>query len=174
VHLVGTGFGGWVAAEMAAAHQARCRTLTLVGAAGMRPPAGFIHDPMMESWEDYVRRGFSSDAAFESFFGASPDPILVDLWDRSREATARVTWKPWMWSLQLPQLLRAVATPTLLVWGGDDRIVPVACAERYHEALARSSVEVIPGAGHLVDIEHPDLVAGLVEALFGTQRIGTH
>ena len=76
--------------------------------------------------------------------------------------TARVTWKPWMWSLQLPTLLRAVTTPSLLVWGAADRIVPFDCAEQYAEVLSNSQIEVIDDAGHVVDLEQPDRLAELI------------
>jgi len=162
VHVAGLGFGGWLAAEMAAMHQGRFATMTLVGAAGIKPREGFIHDPMTESWTDYSRQCFRDDAAFIAHFGRHPPQEIIDLWDYSREMTARVTWKPWMWSLQLPTLLRAVTTPSLLVWGTEDRIVPLDCAEQYAALLANSQIEVVDNAGHVVDLEQPDRLAELI------------
>jgi pimeloyl-ACP methyl ester carboxylesterase len=123
VDVVGLGFGGWVAAEMATMNQRFFRTLTLVGAAGIKPSEGFIHDPMLGSFEDYVRLGFADQRHFDDLFGDEIDPAVVQLWDFSREMTARLTWKQWMWSTPLPDLLRGVATPALVVWGDQDRIV---------------------------------------------------
>jgi pimeloyl-ACP methyl ester carboxylesterase len=162
VHLVGLGMGGWIAAEMAAMNQRRLASLTLVGAAGIAPREGFIHDPMTESFTAYVRQGFRDDAAFEAVFGAEPVQDVVDLWDYSREMTARVTWKPWMWSLQLPDLLRGVRTPALLVWGGEDRIVPRDSAHQYAESLPNARLEIVGGAGHVVELEQPEALAVLV------------
>jgi len=162
LHVVGLGFGGWLAAEMAAMHQKRFATMTLVGAAGIKPRDGFIHDPMTESWTDYARQSFRDDAAFIGHFGRNPPQEIIDLWDYSREMTARVTWKPWMWSLQLPTLLRAVSTPSLLVWGIADRIVPFDCAEQYAAVLSQSQIEVVDDAGHVVDLEQPDRLAELI------------
>jgi pimeloyl-ACP methyl ester carboxylesterase len=164
VHVVGLGFGGWLAAEMAAMNQARFLTMTLVGAAGLKPRHGMIHDPMMESWTDYARQSFRDDASFIDHFGRKPTQDLIDLWDFSREMTARVTWKPWMWSLQLPQLLRAVTTPSLIVWGRDDRIVPLDCGEQYAEILANAQLQIVDEAGHVVDLEQPDRLAEMVVA----------
>ena len=162
VHMVGLGFGGWVAAEMAAMHQGRFSTMTLVGAAGMKPREGLIHDPMMESWTDYARQCFRNDDAFIAFFGKDPAPEVIELWDFSREMTARVTWKPWMWSLQLPELLRSVTTPSMIVWGSDDRIVPHDCGEQYADILCNSQLELVDDAGHVVDLEQPDRLAELI------------
>jgi pimeloyl-ACP methyl ester carboxylesterase len=162
VHLVGLGFGGWVAAEMATMAARRLSALTLVGAAGIKPREGFIHDPVTAGFVEYVRLGFHDDDAFDAFFGAEPAKDMIDLWDYSREMTARVTWKPWMWSLQLPMLLRGVAVPAQVIWGGEDQVVPLDCGEQYAEILPNGRLEVIDGAGHLVELERPEAVARLV------------
>jgi pimeloyl-ACP methyl ester carboxylesterase len=164
IDLVGFGFGGWVAAELAAMDQRRLRTLTLVGAAGIRPREGegLIHDPMAESWTAYARQSFRDQAHFEEIFGEEPPQDVIDVWDYSREMTARVTWKPWMWSLQLPALLKLVDTPALVIWGGADQVVPVDSGRQYSEVLPNGRLEIIEEAGHAVELEEPERVAELV------------
>jgi pimeloyl-ACP methyl ester carboxylesterase len=162
VHLVGLGLGGWIAAEIATMAPRRLASMTLVGAAGIKPRDGFIHDPMMSSWTDYARIGFHDESRFEKVIGSEPNDDLMTLWDHSREMTARVTWKPWMWSGQLPSLLRGVATPSLVVWGRHDRIVPLDCGEQYCELLADARLEIVDDAGHTVDLEKPELLAQLI------------
>jgi pimeloyl-ACP methyl ester carboxylesterase len=161
-HLVGFGFGGWVAAEFATMNQDSLASLTLVGAAGIKPRAGFIHDPMLNGYIEYMKTGFHSDEVFEEIFGTEPSKDLLDLWDYSREMTARLTWKQWMWNLILPDLLRSVRTPTTLVWGSEDRVVPRDCAEQYLANLPNARLEIVEGAGHLVELERPQTVAALV------------
>jgi len=168
VHLVGLGLGGWVAAEIATMAPRRLASLTLVGAAGIKPRDGFIHDPMMSSWTDYARLGFHDESRFEKVIGSEPSEDLITLWDHSREMTARITWKPWMWSGQLPSLLRGVATPSLVVWGQDDRIVPLDCGQQYGELLADARLEIVDDAGHTVDLEQPELLAQLIADFVAT------
>jgi pimeloyl-ACP methyl ester carboxylesterase len=163
VHLVGLGFGGWVAAELATMNQRALHTLTLVGAAGVRPREGFIHDPLLAGWIDYARLGFSQQSNFDELFGSKPAQEILDLWDYSREMTARLTWKQWMWNLSLPPLLRGVQTPTLAVWGSGDVIVPIDCAHQYVELIPNSRLEMIAGVGHVVELEDPDGLALLVK-----------
>ena len=67
-----------------------------------------------------------------------------------------------MYSPTLPHLLGAVATPTLVVWGADDRIVPRECGERYAKSLSHARLQIVDGAGHFVDMEKPDELARLV------------
>jgi pimeloyl-ACP methyl ester carboxylesterase len=162
VHLVGLGMGGWVAAEIATMAVRRLASLTLVGAAGIKPRQGFIHDPMMSSWTDYARVGFHDPARFDAVIGDDPPESLLELWDFSREMTARLTWKPWMWSVTLPSLLRGVRTPALVVHGRHDRVVPLDCAEQYRDLLADARLEVVEDVGHLIDLEQPQRLADLL------------
>ena len=60
VSLVGLGFGGWVAAEMASLSPATFRRLVLVGAMGIKPPEGDILDQAIISYLDYPQAGPNS------------------------------------------------------------------------------------------------------------------
>src|SRR5262249_53703601 len=124
VSIVGLGFGGWIAAEMATMSPRAFRRLVLVGAMGIKPERGEIADQALVSYLDYVRRGFADQRAFDQAFGADPPTPMLEQWDLNREMTFRIAWKPYMYSQTLPHLLGGVATPTLVVWGRDNRIVP--------------------------------------------------
>ncbi|MCY3568233.1 MAG: alpha/beta hydrolase, partial [Chloroflexi bacterium] len=50
-HMVGMGFGGWVAAELAAMHLHGLDSLILVGAAGVQPEEGEIADVIFYEFE---------------------------------------------------------------------------------------------------------------------------
>ena len=167
VSIVGLGFGGWIAAEMATMNQARVSGLVLVGAPGIQPDEGEILDQMLVDYDEYVQAGFSDEANYTAEFGEDPPPEVRELWDFSREMTARLTWKPYMFNRRLPHLLQEVQTPTLLVWGADDRIVPMAVAQSYEAALPNARIEVVADSGHLVDMEQPEALAELVAAHLG-------
>jgi len=55
-----------------------------------------------------------------------------------------------------------VKAPALLVWGTDDRLVPVAYAQEFAGRLPGSRVETVDRAGHLPHLEHPATVAPLI------------
>jgi pimeloyl-ACP methyl ester carboxylesterase len=162
VSVVGLGFGGWIAAEMATMTPRALRRLVLVGAMGLKPERGEIADQALLSYIDYVRLGFAERAAFEAVFGAEPATAQLEQWDVNREMTFRIAWKPYMYSPTLPHLLGGVATPALVVWGREDRIVPLECGERYAKSLRRARLEVVAGAGHFAEMEQPDELARLV------------
>ncbi len=160
--LLGLGFGGWIAAEMATMAPHAFRRLVLVGAMGIKPERGEIADQALVSYIDYVRQGFVDQAAFDRIFGAEPPTATLEQWDLNREMTFRIAWKPYMYSATLPHLLGGVATPALVVWGRDDRIVPLECGERYAKSLGQARLEIVEGAGHFVEMEKPEALASLV------------
>ena len=164
VSVVGLGFGGWVAAEMAVIRQQRFERLVLVGAPGIKPDEGEIMDQMMLAYEVYVRACFADQAAFEAEFGEQPDAATRELWDFSREMTARLTWKPYMWDWRLPYLVAEVETPALLVWASEDGVVPLSVGRQYADALPNARLEVVEGAGHMAEVERASELAALVRA----------
>ena len=49
--------------------------------------------------------------------------------------------------------LRAIRAPALIIWGKQDALVPVACAEEMHRQMPHSVLAVFDGAGHLAPAE---------------------
>ena len=74
--LIGLGFGGWIAAEMATMAPQAFHRLVLVGAMGIKPPQGDILDQAIISYLDYARAGFHNQQAFSRYlWGRCDDPI---------------------------------------------------------------------------------------------------
>lgn len=160
--IIGLGFGGWVAAEMASLAPRQFSRLILVGAMGVKPESGEILDQAILNHEDYVRAGFHDQSQFAAVFGAEPDTDQLEQWDIHRETTFRIAWKPYMYNPALPHLLGGVAAPSLVVCGREDRVVPVECGERYQKALPGARLEIVADCGHFVEMERPDELARLV------------
>ena len=64
---------------------------------------------------------------------------------------------------KLERRLRRISAPTLVVWAEQDRVVPVAHAERY-AWLIPVLASTIPDCGHATYLERPAEVAGVVLA----------
>jgi pimeloyl-ACP methyl ester carboxylesterase len=160
--LVGLGFGGWIAAEMASMAPLDLSKLVLVGAMGIKPPQGDILDLAVTGYIDYARAGFHDQKAFDRVYGAEPSGDQLEMWDICREMSFRIAWKPYMYSQTLPHLLGAVKAQALVVWGADDKVVPISAAKRYVEALPDARLEVVNNCGHCVDMEQPEALAKLV------------
>lgn len=160
--VVGLGFGGWVAAEIATMCQRQFERMVLVGAAGVQPPEGEIVDQFLVSGQEYVKQCFHDLAKFEALYGKEPTPEQHETWEINREMTVRVAWKPYMFNQALPILLGAVDTPTLVVRGREDAIVPASCAQRYVDALPQAQLHVLDDCGHCADVEQPQALAALI------------
>jgi pimeloyl-ACP methyl ester carboxylesterase len=61
-----------------------------------------------------------------------------------------------MFNPRLPHFLPRVEAPALIVWGRQDRIVPVECGEQYRRLMPRAALQVLEDCGHLPPIEKPD------------------
>jgi pimeloyl-ACP methyl ester carboxylesterase len=161
--VVGLGLGGWVAAEMATMAPRSFKGLVLVGAMGIQPAEGEILDQALVNYIEYARAGFQDQAAFDAVFGSEPSTDQLETWDRNREMSFRIAWKPYMYSQTLSHLLGGVQAPALIVWGEHDRIVPRSSGERYARALSNARLEIVNGAGHSVAMERPAELAALIE-----------
>lgn len=60
------------------------------------------------------------------------------------------------------ELLSNISTPTLLIWGSEDRLTPPDVARRFEDRLANARLELIPACGHAPMIEHPETFNQLV------------
>jgi pimeloyl-ACP methyl ester carboxylesterase len=160
--LVGLGFGGWIAAEMASMAPTDLSHLVLVGAMGIKPPQGDILDLAITGYMDYTRAGFHDQAVFDRVYGAEPPIDQLEMWDICREMSFRIAWKPYMYSQTLPHLLGSVRVPALVVWGDDDKVVPQSAAAAYAKALPNAKLETVKACGHCVDMEQPEALAKLV------------
>jgi pimeloyl-ACP methyl ester carboxylesterase len=168
VTLVGLGLGGWIAAEMATMAPRGFKRLVLVGAMGVQPTEGEIFDQALVNYIQYAQLGFQDQAAFEAIYGAEPSVDQLETWDINREMTFRLAWKPYLYSQTLPHLLGGVKIPALVVWGANDRIVPLSSGERYVQSLPNARLNVVEGSGHCVDMERPDELASLIESFIAS------
>jgi pimeloyl-ACP methyl ester carboxylesterase len=55
----------------------------------------------------------------------------------------------------ISRLYLATHIPTLIVWGDQDRIIPLVHAYQAHEAIPKSRLEVMEGVGHFPHVEDP-------------------
>jgi len=160
--LLGLGFGGWIAAEMATFDPGSTAPLALIGAMGLKPPQGEILDQALISYIDYVKMGFFKQQTFQLVFGEKPSSDQLVDWDLCREMCFRVAWRPYMYSDTLPFLLDGVHARALIAWGENDEVVPQSAGALYAEKLRSSRFERLANAGHLIEMEQPGRLVDLV------------
>jgi pimeloyl-ACP methyl ester carboxylesterase len=169
-HLLGHSIGGWTAAEMAAMSPGALGRLVLVAPVGLKPEAGEILDIFYlppPALRDLTIHDPRTIPEWDELFGRPPTPAEQETAARNREMTARLTWKPYMHNPRLARFLPRVTNPALIVWGREDRIVPVVCGEQYRRALPRARLAILEKCGHLPPVEQPDVFARLVLDFLG-------
>jgi pimeloyl-ACP methyl ester carboxylesterase len=63
-----------------------------------------------------------------------------------------------LWEAGFAKRIGEIRHPTLIVWGEEDRVFPMAVGEDLHRMITGSSLVPIPNAGHIPQWERPDLV----------------
>jgi pimeloyl-ACP methyl ester carboxylesterase len=105
---------------------------------------------------------------FARMFGGEQTPQQFEEWEDARAETARIAWKPYMFTQSMEHLLEnAVGLPTLLVWGKQDRNVPLAAAELYKNKISGAKLVAFDHCGHMPEVEKPDDFIREVEQFLG-------
>jgi len=162
--LIGASLGGSIAAEVAAVSPALVRRLVLIAPFGLYDTEA----PPVDIWAQ--RPGeqpglLCKSAETYTAFTAPPDGFDPGEWivvmTRALEASARILWP--LGDTRLVRRLHRVRADTLIVWGDEDKVLAPSYAEHFgHEIAGRAAVAIIPGAGHLADLDNPDLAAQFI------------
>ena len=168
--LVGSSFGGWLAAEIATKASPRFARLVLVDPLGIRVSKEVdnpdIVDFFVTKQEELDRLAYHDPALGKLDHNAmSEEDAYIHF--RNRESAALFGWSPYMNNPKLKGRLHRVRMPTLMLWGDSDRIVTPAYGKQYAGLIPGASFEPIPHAGHFPHIEQPLAVAAKIAAFAG-------
>jgi pimeloyl-ACP methyl ester carboxylesterase len=165
VHLVGHSLGGWTAAEIAIRSTARLKSLSLLAPAGVRSPEVPFGDIFLWSPEEHARHSFYDPKLIEARikYLAETD---VDITLQNRAAAARLAWNPRLNNPQLTYWLHRIDVPTLFVWGKEDAICPLACAEPFMKPIKHAELYTLSETGHGLHTERPKEVAAKLNSFF--------
>ncbi len=157
VDVIGYSAGGFIAAEMVAADPKIFSKMILVAPMGIKPAEGEIMDIFPITMRTHLRATVADPAGTPEFlklYGGEMTPEQFEAFEDARAESARIGWEPYMHNPALPYLLRGTRTPTLLVWGTRDRVVPRGCIDEYKKAIPGARVATIEGVGHRPEIEN--------------------
>lgn len=164
VNLVGQSLGGWIAAELASLCCHHLRRLVLVGAAGLTLPGEQRLDQFALAPAALTRALYHAQSLADRALAVEPSPEQVRTQVRQRAMTARLGWSPYMADPTLRDRLRRIRVPTLVVWGAQDRLVPLTHAHAYTDGIPDAREALIEACGHLPAVEQPAEFARLVGA----------
>jgi pimeloyl-ACP methyl ester carboxylesterase len=162
VHLVGHSMGGFIASAYAARYPDEVITLGLIAPHGMAEPepSELAHDVAKgDNWLIASSRK-EFDRLLNNVFAKrryAPKAVLSYLADHAvrNSAKSRLIFEEMQTNNPpLADLLPAVTTPTLIVWGDQDRVLHVSCADLFRKGIKSSEVMIIPGSGHMPLVEN--------------------
>ncbi|MFL6128583.1 MAG: alpha/beta fold hydrolase [Mycobacteriales bacterium] len=194
VHLLGNSLGGAVTVLVAAMRPDLIRTLTLVSPAmpSLRPRRGSdltLPLLLLPGLGRLVQRRLDAlppqqraRAVLELCFG-DPSAVPDNRFEEAVEEVVRRRGVPWAmdaFTASLRGVARSytvsgerslwrqaaqVRAPSLVIWGDRDKVVSATLAPRTAATLPDSRLLVLPGIGHVAQMEVPDVVARAVVAL---------
>jgi pimeloyl-ACP methyl ester carboxylesterase len=159
--LAGSSVGGSLAAEVAAIWPEKVARLALIAPFGLYDEKDPATDPWAQKPDDQAALMTLRPEVYKTLkempAGANSIEWPIEQ-TRAAEAAARIFWP--LGNTRLKKRLPLIKAPTLILWGTEDRVLPRSYASTIAEAIgARTEVQIIPGAGHLAELDQPDAVA---------------
>jgi 2-hydroxy-6-oxonona-2,4-dienedioate hydrolase len=157
--IIGSSFGGHIATEFSIRFNHMVEKLVLVSPAGMMKTSTPTLDryimaalyPVYEHvYEAFREMAYESDAVSEQ--------IVMDFVNRMRLTNAKYAFMSTVLGIRYaPKLngrLSKIIAPTLLVWGEQDKMIPLQYAKEYDE-IPKSELVVVKDCGHTPYVENP-------------------
>jgi len=189
--VVGQSYGGGIAMQLAYQYPERCERLVLVNAGGLGTEVNRLlrlltlpgsEAVLLLACAPPVRRVAEAIGRVALRKKLESATVIPELWRsysslgdvEARRAflrTLRAVIDPRGQSVSAnDKLYLAAGMPTLIIWGEDDRVIPVEHAYAAHAVIPGSWLEIIEGVGHYPHCEAPDrFVTALTEFIESTR-----
>ncbi|MEO5972705.1 MAG: alpha/beta fold hydrolase [Sphingomicrobium sp.] len=165
-HICGLSLGGVVAIAMHHAAPARCRSLILADSFAVHPDGRGIYERSLAASRD---GGMAVLAEQRTPFLLAADTSQA-VRDEVCATMARIDPAAFaigieaVWLADQRDRVAAIAVPTLVVVGAEDKATPPALSEQMAAAIPGARLEVIANAGHITNLEQPAEFNRLVDA----------
>jgi pimeloyl-ACP methyl ester carboxylesterase len=165
VTVVGSSIGGWAAAELALAAGDRVSRLILLDAAGLDSAEHPITDFFSLTLDQVTDLSWANHGAHRIDLSAMTDAQQAIM--AGNRAALLAYGGQSMADPGLAARLVGITVPTLAIWGEADRMTTPAYGKQYAAAIPGAEFHVLPGAGHLPQMETPEAVLTLFEQFTG-------
>ena len=174
--VVGQSLGGGIAMQFAYQYPERCERLALVCAGGLgqevMPLLRLLTAPGVEyvlpvAFQPFMKSSVETVTGWASKVGLHPTAATQEMWRSYTSLIDPRTRTAFLHTLRSvidlkgqrvsahDRMYLTERIPTMLVWGADDPIIPVAHAHQAHDAMPGSRLEIMDGCGHFPHCEDP-------------------
>ena len=166
-NVIGSSLGGQIAAEYASSHSDNIEKLILVSPAGVMKQS----TPALDA---YIMAALypneqSAKNAFEMMEGsgnAIPEEIINGFIERMKLPNAKLAFMSTILGLKnaksIQSKLPSIRTPTLIIWGSSDPVIPIDNAESFVSSIQDCRFFRMDGCGHTPYVQDPHLFAAKV------------
>lgn len=180
--LVGSSMGGRIAVAFAAKYPERVSRLVLLAPGGLTPlHTRFSYSTwLMDAnfWLMSQNQGIYRKSYDESFFDTAkiPDWLVEEGWASLKRPDYRRAFLRNAQLLAHPDhefkaVLGSVKAKTLVIWGSQDKVVPVSDAEIFAELIKDSEVRVLDKCGHMILLECGEQCSDLITSFLGEEDL---
>ena len=164
-HICGLSLGGVIAIAMASKAPDRTASLILADTFAVHPEGQAIHDRSVAGAQEHGMGGLA-EARVDALLGEDPPKGLRE------EVIATMAQIPLaayrlgaraVWLADQCEKAAAIAAPTLILCGEEDRITPPSLSDELAGLIGHARLAFIPGAGHLANVERPGAFNALLE-----------
>jgi pimeloyl-ACP methyl ester carboxylesterase len=186
--VVGQSLGGGVAMQFTYQHRDYCERLALISSGGLGPDLSWILRILSAPGTELVLPVVAPQPVLNvgkklgSWLTSAgiQSPRAGEMWSAYSSLSDRETRQAFLRTLRSVVDFRGQAVsalgkihvshglPTLLIWGDQDRIIPVAHGYAAHDAVPGSRLEVLPGVGHFPHVECPAAVVDILDDFIAT------
>jgi pimeloyl-ACP methyl ester carboxylesterase len=173
--LVGNSMGGFISTELAIAYPQRVERLVLVSAAGISTyrhrdveriqpylrrlgPMLAVYTGWTAARSDWVARRPGLRNLTLGFVTRHPSALPAPLAAEQLRGTGKPGFMQALWAnINYPvrERLPEIACPTLIVWGDEDKVIPVHDASVFEELIPNSRKVIFARTGHMAMLERP-------------------
>ena len=166
-NVIGSSLGGQIAANYAASNSKDIEKLILVSPAGaMKQSTPALDAYIMAALYPNEQ---SAKNAFEMMEGSGkdiPKEIVDGFVERMRLPNAKLAFMSTILGLKNSELiipkLQTISTPTLIIWGSDDPVIPINYADNFVSGIQDCRFFRMDGCGHTPYVQDPHLFASKV------------
>jgi 2-hydroxy-6-oxonona-2,4-dienedioate hydrolase len=158
--VVGNSMGGWVVADFVLRYPARVEKLVIVcgvGFASSEQQMGAPLEVLKMSSRDEIRRFLAPAFADKKFVSEEMVDFLIEQRVRNGDG---YTISKFIESMKRKEdvvdgKLGKIKVPTLVVWGRQDLLTPLAIGQRFQREIPGAKLQIIENCGHMPQQECP-------------------